>query len=210
MRTFPGSPAPTMRFTLLRLITPPMLLLSLAGCGTTRSCGGNDEYLSAVDRPPIRVPAELTASERVAPLVIPAAAPTTVRLDPAPRCLDEPPGYFARTGRVADPVEIGVRAWAMAWANRKSEAVAAFYSPSFQAPGEGGSAAFIENRKQQVATGRSPSADLEDVTVSAVDADRRVVTFVQSFGNDRVRKELTLVREGQDWLIVAERTIEVF
>jgi hypothetical protein len=197
-----------MRFILSRLLMPA-LLLSLAGCGTTRSCGGNDEYLTAVDRPRLTIPAELAASERVAPLVIPPVSPTPVRLDPAPRCLDEPPQYFARTGRVADPVEIGVRAWAMAWANRKSEAVAAFYSPSFQAAGEGGAAAFIESRKQQVATGRSPSADLEDVTVSAVGADRRIVTFVQSFGNDRVRKELTLVREGQDWLIVAERTIEV-
>jgi hypothetical protein len=40
-------------------------------------------------------------------------------------------------------------------------------------------------------------------------ADRRVVTFVQRFGEGAVRKELTLVRDGATWRIVAERTLEV-
>ena len=40
-------------------------------------------------------------------------------------------------------------------------------------------------------------------------ADRRVVTFVQRFGEGAVRKELTLAREGELWRIVAERTLEV-
>jgi len=32
---------------------------------------------------------------------------------------------------------------------------------------------------------------------------------VQRFGDNAVRKELTLVREGPGWRIVSERTIEV-
>ena len=39
--------------------------------------------------------------------------------------------------------------------------------------------------------------------------DRRVVTFVQRFGDGGLRKELTLVREAAGWRIVSERTLEV-
>ena len=209
MRAFRTSPVPLMHVNLLRLLLPAFLLVVLAGCGTTQSCGGNDEYMQAVDRPPLNLPEGVPVTERVSPLTIPPAAPDAAKLDPMPRCLDEPPQYFARKGAVADPAEEVVRVWAAAWADRKADVVTSLYSPSFQAPGEGGSAAFIEQRTQQVTTGRAPSGRLEDVTVNAVSADRRVVTFVQRFGDDGVRKELTLVREGQVWRIVSERTIEV-
>ena len=50
-----------------------------------------------------------------------------------PRCLDEPPGFFRRTGgAVAGSPEEAVNVWAMAWASRKADQVAAFYSPAFQ------------------------------------------------------------------------------
>ena len=209
MRAFRTSPVPLMHVNLLRRLLPAFLLVVLAGCGTTQSCGRNDEYMQAVDRPPLNLPEGLASTERISPLTIPPASPDAAKLDPMPRCLDEPPQYFARKGTVADPAEEAVRAWATAWAERRADAVTGMYSPSFQAPGEGGSAAFIEQRTQQVASGRAPSARLEDVTVAAVGADRRVVTFVQRFGDDGVRKELTLVREGQVWRIVSERTIEV-
>lgn len=209
MPTLRLAPVLLMHLTFLRLLVPAILLSVLTGCGTTRSCGDNEDYLQAVDRPPLKVPAGATLTERAAPLVIPAAATDPVKLDPAPHCLDDPPQYFARKGKVADPAEEAVRAWATAWAERRGDAVVALYSPSFQAAGEGGAAAYLESRSQQVATGRAPSAALEDVTVGTVGADRRVVTFVQRFGKDGVRKELTLVREGQAWRIVAERTIEV-
>ena len=62
---------------------------------------------------------------------------------------------------------------------------------------------------QQVETGRSPEPRLEDVVVTTPGADRRVVTFVQRFGEGGVRKELVLEREGTLWRIVAERTLEV-
>ena len=209
MRTFRTNAVPLMRATFPRLLLPLLLAATLAGCSTTRTCGGNDDYLQAVDRPPLSVPAGVALTERVSPMAIPPVAPDPLRLDPEPLCLDDPPQYFARKGTVADPAAEAVRAWATAWAERRPEAVVGLYSESFQAPGEGGSAAFIESRAQQVATGRAPAATLEELTVDAVSADRRVVTFVQRFGEDGVRKELTLVREGQVWRIVAERTIEV-
>ncbi len=131
------------------------------------------------------------------------------KLEPQPRCLDEPPKFFARQGAAADSAEEAVRLWAWAWASRKADTVVQMYSADFQATGEGGAAAFIEQRRQQVETGRAPEPKLEDVTVTASGADRRVVTFVQRFGEGAVRKEMVLVREGGLWRIVSERTLEV-
>jgi len=198
-----------MRGIVLRASLAALIPALLTGCGTTRSCGGDAEYLTAVDRPRLVLPEGLRASERISPMVIPPAAPDAARLDPAPACLDEPPAYFARKGAVADSAEEAVNAWARAWAERKPEPVLQSYSRSFEATGEGGSAAFLDRRRQQVETGQAPSAQLEEVTVQRSGADRRVVTFVQRFGEGGVRKELTLVRENGNWRILSERTLEV-
>jgi hypothetical protein len=198
-----------MRLTLLRLLALALPLAVLAGCGTTRSCGSDTDYLQAVERPPIKLPPEVTPTERIQPMVIPAVDPNPVKLDPQPQCLDQPPKFFARRAPTADAAEEAVRLWAWAWASRKTDTVIQMYSPSFQAAGEGGAAEFLEQRRQQIETGRPPEPKLEDVTVTAPGADRRVVTFVQRFGEGAVRKELTLAREGELWRIVAERTLEV-
>ncbi len=196
-----------MRPTLPHLLALILPLTALAGCGTTRSCGGDTEYLQAVERPPIKLPPEVTPTERIQPMRIPAVDPSPQQLDPQPRCLDEPPKYFARKAVAADPAEEAVRVWAWAWASRKSDTVIQMYSPGFEATSEGGAAAFLEQRRQQIETGRPPEPKLEDVVVTAPAPDRRVVTFVQRFGEGAVRKELTLALEGQLWRIVAERTL---
>jgi hypothetical protein len=74
-------------------------MLMLTACNSTPKCVGDDEYLQAVDRRRLDLPANVTASERMAPLVIPPAAPDSEQLEPAPNCLDEPPPYG--TGRRA-------------------------------------------------------------------------------------------------------------
>ena len=189
-----------------------LAVVALAGCsgGAPRQpCGGNAEYLAAVERPPLQLPPEIIPTERMKPLAIPAVDPNPNVLDPEPRCLEQPPRFFARKGTVADAAEDVVRGWAAAWAARQPDGVIGLYASSFQAPGEGGSAAFLEQRREQVATGRAPEPKLEDVTVTASGGDRRVVTFVQRFGDGALRKELTLAREPAGWRIVAERTLEV-
>lgn len=201
-----------MRSTPLRLLVLAVPVVFLTGCGLMgpRSCDSDTEYLMAVERPPLKLPPEIVPSERVQPLTIPAVDPVPVKLDPQPRCLDEPPQFFARKGgTVADSVEDAVRLWAYAWATRNPDTVTEMYSATFQATGEGGRAAFIEQRRQQVESGRAPDAKLEELEINATGGDRRVVTFVQRFGEGAVRKELTLVREGGVWRIVAERTLEV-
>ena len=207
------SAGPQMVYSLRLFVLLPLSLILLAGCaslgGGRNPCKEGADYLAATERPRLQMPEGITGSERLAGsgLVIPTADPSPDKLDPAPACLDEPPGFFRRAGGVADAAEDAVNAWAMAWANRKATQVTAFYSPKFEA--EGGSAAFIDQRRQQVETGPVPKAELEETTLSVTGPDRRVITFVQRFGENAVRKELTLVREATGWRIVAERTIEV-
>jgi len=201
-----------MRPILLRLLLAGLPLAVLAGCGASslqRGCGGDTEYLEAVERPPLQLPPEIVPTERMKPLEIPPVDPNPTALDPVPRCLDQPPHYYARKGAVADPAEEVVHAWAAAWAARKPDVVLQAYSSVFQPPGEGGASAFLEQRREQVLSGPAPNSKLEDVTVSTAGADRRVVTFTQRFGEGALRRELTLVREPAGWRIVAERTIEV-
>jgi hypothetical protein len=188
------------------------LALALGGCSTTSPCRvDNAEYLQAQERPRLQLPEGVTGSEGLAgsALAIPPVSPTPDKLDPAPRCLDEPPLFAKRApaGVAGGTPEEALNVWAMAWAGRKADQVAAFYSPAFESTWQGGATAYIEQRREQVASGESPEPRLEDVKVTSATADRSVVTFVQRFGNDAVRKEVTLVRDGQGWRIVAERSL---
>lgn len=214
-RWIPMLPTPTIRSLLLA-----SLALVLAGCGTTKTCQvDNADYLLAKERPRLQLPEGVQGSERLVAgsLAIPPVGPNPDKLDPVPRCLDEPPSFFGRksgpggagAGPVAGSPEEAVNVWAMAWASRKPDQVAAFYSPEFQTGEEGGAAAFIEQRKQQVASGKSPDPRLDEVKAVSQGSNRSTVTFVQRFGEGAVRKELTLVRDAQGWRIVAERTLEV-
>jgi uncharacterized lipoprotein len=195
-----------MRPTLLApLVT--LAALVLAGCSTTTSCGGDDKYLKAQERPRLNLPPGVFGSERLQPIVIPPAAPDPQALDPEPKCLDYPPQYFAKKAAAQGSAEAAVRAWGVAWADRKPDVVLQAYATDFQAPGSAGASAFLTEREEQVATGAAASPVLEDMTVTVVGDDRRIVTFTQTVGDQRVRRELTLQRDGQNWRIVAERTL---
>jgi hypothetical protein len=201
---------PVLSTSLRLLILPGLALAALSGCASQNPCGGNQEYIQARDRPRLQMPEGVTGSERLSGgMVIPPAAPDPARLEPEPKCIDQPPPYFGKQAVMAGSPEEAVYVWAAAWSNRKPDQVAAFYSPQFQTTEPGGATAFIEQRKQQVATGKAPDLKLEQVKATAQGNARSTVTFVQRFGDGAVRKELTLVRDAQGWRIVAERTVEV-
>ncbi len=97
--------------------------------------------------------------------------------------------------------------WGQAWAKREADAVLALYSQSFKAPTDaaGGAGPWLEQRREQVATGPTPDPVLEELSVEPDGADRRIVRFVQKFGAHALRKELVLVRESGSWRIVEEK-----
>ncbi len=83
-----------------RLLPAVGLVLALAGCGTTTTCKmDNTDYVLARERPRLQMPEGVSGSERIggSVLVIPPAAPDPDKLDPAPRCLDEPPAWSRRS-----------------------------------------------------------------------------------------------------------------
>lgn len=189
----------------------PLLLLGfLSACGgSDASCVDDDEpYLAAKSNPPLKVPEGLSQPDRSAALEVPPAKAGTPR--PAEKCLAAAPSYFRSSGMVARSPEEVVASWAQAWANREADGVIALYSTTFVAPTESaGSAAWLEQRREQVAVGPIPDSRVEGLKVDAEGGDRRVATFTQRFGTNTLQKELVLVRESGSWRIAQEKVIEV-
>lgn len=184
-------------------------LLAACGGGDPVVCAEKDQpYLASRNNQLIKVPDGMTQPNRAEALTIPEQ--TAGRRSGSTACLDEPPSYFRSTGTTARSPEEVVASWAQAWANREADAVIALYSGSFTAPTESaGSAAWLEQRREQVATGPVPDSVVEGLRVEPEGADRRIVRFVQKFGTNSLRKELILAREGGSWRIVAEQVAEV-
>ena len=177
----------------------------LAACGGSEpKCVDPDEpYLGARSNPPLRVPDGMTQPNRSEALAIPAAKDTKATGRTA--CLDAPPSYFRSTGTVARSPEEVVASWAQAWANREADAVVALYSTQFVAPTDAaGSKEWIEQRREQVATGPVPDSMVKGLKVEPDGADRRIVSFTQQFGVNALKKQLILVRENGSWRIVEE------
>jgi hypothetical protein len=201
-----------MNTTITRFFVCGLALLPiLTGCGggSEQVCPeSNEPYLASRTNPLLKVPDGLTQPNRSEALAIPEtkAAARSGRTS----CLDEPPSYFRSAGTTARSPEEVVASWAQAWANREADAVVALYSSTFIAPTDSaGGTAWLEQRREQVATGPVPDSMVEGLRVEPEGADRRIVTFVQKFGANSLRKELILVREGGSWRIVAEKVAEV-
>jgi hypothetical protein len=184
----------------------------LTGCGgSNRTCEDEQEpYERARNNAPLRIPAGLSEPDRSAAMPIPDGKPAAQPQRERTRCLDEPPSYFRSAGTIARSPEEVIASWAQAWANREADAVVELYSAGFTPPTDtAGRAAWLEQRREQVATGPIPDSMVENLRVEPDGQDRRVATFVQRFGTNSLRKELTLVREVGSWRIVAERVIDV-
>ena len=195
-----------------RRLLPFLLLGMLAACGgEDATCVATDEpYLTAQNNPPLKIPDGLTQPDRTAALEVPPPRAENDRGSADQRCLASAPSYFRSSGTVARSPEEVVASWAQAWANREAEGVLALYSTTFAAPTESaGSAAWLEQRREQVAVGPIPDSRVEGLKVEADGADRRIARFTQRFGSNTLQKELVLVRESGSWRIAQEKVIEV-
>lgn len=183
-------------------------LAALSGCGGgTRNCADlKDPYLSARNNDSLKVPEGLSNPDRSAALTIPNASAGKA----GGGCLAQPPSYFRSSGTIARSPEEVVASWSQAWSARESDAVLELYSPTFTAPTDAsGASAWLEQRREQVATGPVPDSMVEGLTVEPEGPDRRVATFVQKFGTNSLRKQLVMIREAGSWRIVEERVLGV-
>lgn len=184
----------------------------LTGCGITPSCGSVDQpYQQARENSALRIPPGMDAPNRSAALNIPAqpeSAPVQA-VERDGRCLDEPPSYFGTAlSPLSSPEEV-VAMWAQAWSERNVERMMAAYSQRFEAPDGAPSAQWLEQRREQAATGPVPVARVQGLRITQPQEDRRVAAFTQRFAENSVRRELTLVRENGFWRILAERAVDV-
>ncbi len=99
--------------------------------------------------------------------------------------------------------------WAQAWSERNTERMMSVYSQRFEAPADTPSAAWLEQRREQVATGPVPAPGVQNLRVTQPQPDRRVITFAQRFDGNTIRRELRFVRENGFWRILAERVIDL-
>jgi hypothetical protein len=182
--------------------------LLLAGCGGSEpGCiDPKEPYLAARNNAHLHVPDGMTTPNRSEALPIPDEKAAAGKPANSDACLDAPPSYFRSTGTVARSPEEVVASWAQAWANRESDAVVALYSKQFVAPTDSsGASAWIEQRREQVATGPVPDPMVQGLKVEPDGADRRVVSFTQRFGVNALKKQLVMVRESGSWRIVEEK-----
>jgi len=196
-----------------RALIPVLLAaLALSACGGgSRNCIDPDEpYLSARNDSGLSIPTGLNQPDRTAALAIPEKSGTGTNAAAGSGCLAAPPSYFRSTGTVARSPEEVVASWAQAWSARESDAVIELYSAGFVAPTDAsGATAWLEQRREQVATGPVPDSMIEGLTIEQDGPDRRIASFVQKFGASSVKKQLTLVRESSSWRIVEEKVVEV-
>ena len=186
-------------------------LLVLSGCSLAPTCNDSSAAnLRPTNQASLQIPDGLSSPDRSGALSIPPAPPQqeSARATNSKRCLDGPPSYFSGPGTPSAAPEEVVAEWGQAWSERNVQGVLAIYSKEFVAPTASGTEQWLEQRREQIATGAAPSARLEDLKVISQD-DRRIVTFVQRFGSNAVRKELTLVRENGIWRILNEQAVGV-
>ena len=200
-------------------LSATLLGLTLAGCGAAPVCGDSEPYLEARAVPPLKVPGGLDAPTHAGGMNVPATPPAasapapaaaqTASARPAGKCLDEAPSYFGTPiSPLSSPEEV-VAVWAEAWSERRTDNMMAAYSQRFAAPEGTTSATWLEQRREQVATGPVPAAGVQGLKVTQAAPDRWVATFAQRFENNSIRRELTLVRENGFWRIIAERVIDL-
>jgi hypothetical protein len=220
LNSVPSTPADGAARVRRFAVLPAVLLgLGLTGCGLAPTCSTVDQpYLGARAVPALKVPAGLDAPTRAGGLNVPtaadpqaqqAAAVSASRGGAAGKCLDEAPSYFGTAiSPLSLPEEI-VAVWAEAWNERNTDRMMAAYSPNFTAPEGTAKEAWLEQRREQVATGPVPAPGVQGLKVAQPAPDRRVATFTQRFENNTIRRELTFVRESNFWRIVGERVLEV-
>jgi outer membrane protein assembly factor BamE len=111
----------------------------------------------------------------------------------------------------ADPaadVAKRVEGWAAAWSAKDVAGYLAAYTSDY-APQGMSRAAWEKQRQARIAKPKTIEVALSDVSVSMQDDSHATVTFTQGYRSDayrdEVQKTLSLVKQGDNWLIADER-----
>lgn len=101
-----------------------------------------------------------------------------------------------------------VTAWAEAWSRKDVERYLAHYGKDFKTPGGEARASWEKGRRDRISAPKSIAVAVHDPRVS-VNGEQATVTFRQEYRSDTLkansRKTLTLVRNGDRWVIQQEQ-----
>lgn len=114
---------------------------------------------------------------------------------------------------VTRAVERAVFGWASAWEDRRVAEYLAGYSQDFVPPEGMGRAEWEAWCRDRIEQPSVLEVDIEDLRLEELSDSGAVVTFEQSWRSDeyqdRVTKQLRLALEGDRWMIVGERVLEL-
>ena len=100
-----------------------------------------------------------------------------------------------------------MRGWATAWSAKDMKTYLAAYGKEFDPAGSQSRATWEEERRKRIVGKSQISVKIEDISVS-VNGNSAAAKFRQNYKADGLsvssRKTLTLVKKGDQWLIVKE------
>ncbi len=181
------------------------------GCAEDDQPGGGLEACALGN-----IPAGSSKSFTISVLVDPdATGVITNRADVTSSTIEARPGDetvpppASIRGRASEPAA-AVQRWAAAWSGRRIDDYLAFYSQRFQPPDEMSRDDWEAYRRSRIQSKRRIDVRLSRIEDEVLGPDRARVVFDQSYSSDdysdTVRKTLELVKEGDRWLIVEERS----
>ena len=191
--------------------TAPRITAAAAGM-TAAPVAAVASNTAAAPRPPAVATAAAAAAANVAAAkpATPATIPTTAQ---APAVAPKPatPDASGEPMRASGNAEVlnAVAKWAKDWAGKNPDGYLAAYAKSFK-PEDGSSrAAWNASRRERITTPKRINVEVLGATVEMTSPAEAKVTFRQAYSSDalqtRSRKTLTMVKEGNTWLITRER-----
>jgi tetratricopeptide (TPR) repeat protein len=133
------------------------------------------------------------------PPVVAAAKPSPAPEKPAAAAAD-PSAEILKT----------VDDWAAAWSRKDADAYLTFYARDFKTPGGEARESWEKTRRARISAPKSISVSLASPKVTMDGADRATVIFQQNYKSDVLksnsRKTLTLIRAGDGWKILEEKS----
>lgn len=131
----------------------------------------------------------------------PAAAPTVA--SPAPQARP------VVLDKASKEVESAVLSWAKAWTAKDMGAYLGAYAKEFSPPGNQSRSVWEQERKKRILGKSTIAVKLENLSVS-VSGNKATVKFRQDYKANALavssRKTLTMVKQGNEWLIAKEST----
>lgn len=112
-------------------------------------------------------------------------------------------------GNAGEQVAAELNAWATSWAAKDVTGYLSHYAPAFEVPDGLSRASWEAQRKERLERAARISVEINNLKLSVSDREATAV-FRQAYRSDRIKsddtKTIKLVRRGERWLIVSERS----